>query len=217
MGAIMACASFVAYLYFSWYPKYLQEAREVSPIQSGWFTSLVLGGGAVGGILGGYFSDRLVRWTGNRRWSRKGTGFGAFSTAALALLVSIYCEDALTAVLLTTLACFCAQVQLSSWWAVATEISGPHVGVLFGLMNSMGVPGAVTSQVFLGHLVQGFKEKGFSGRDCWDPGFYVLAAVLGVGAVCWLLVDADRPVAETAASLPSDARHPAVDASLNNG
>jgi MFS family permease len=213
MGAIMACGAFVAYLYFSWYPKYLQEARGVSSIQSGWFTSLVLGGGALGGVLGGFLSDRLVRWTGNRRWSRKGTGFGAFSIAALALFVSIYCEDPLTAVWLTTLACFCAQVQLASWWAVVTEISGPHVGVLFGLMNSLGVPGAVGSQLFLGHLVQGLKEAGYSGRDCWDPGFYFLAAALGIGAVCWLRVDTDRTLAESAATLPLDPGDPSRPAS----
>jgi hypothetical protein len=98
-----------------------------------------------------------------------------------------------------------------------TEISGRHVGAMFGLMNSMGVPGAVTSQLFLGHLVQGFKDAGYQGRDCWDPGFYVLAAVLGVGAVCWLLVDADRPVAEPAASLPTDSAIPARGAAPNNG
>jgi MFS family permease len=195
MGTIMACASFVSYLYFSWYPTYLQQARDVAPFMSGVFTSLVLGGGAVGGVLGGLLSDRLVRWTGSRRGSRKGAGFGAFAAAALALLLSIFCDDPWVAVGLTTLACFGAQVQLASWWAVVTDISGPHVGAMFGLMNSLGVPGAVASQLFFGHLVQTLQEAGMHGRDCWDPGFFVSAAVLGIGAVCWLLVDADRPLA----------------------
>jgi hypothetical protein len=84
-------------------------------------------------------------------------------------------------------------------------------------MNSMGVPGAVTSQVFLGHLVQDFKDHGYGGRDCWDPGFYVLAAILAIGAACWLLVDADRPLAEAATSLPSIPAAPSERALRNNG
>src|SRR5262249_21715749 len=140
MGAVMTCGSFVAYLYFSWYPKYLIDARQIPRLEAGRYASLVLAGGVVGGILGGYLSDALVRWTGNRRWSRRGAGAVAFTLAALALLTGLRCDDPLAAVWWTSLAYLCAQVQLASWWAVVTEISGRHVGAMFGLMNSMGVP-----------------------------------------------------------------------------
>ena len=41
-GLIMVLISFNSYLYISWYPTYLQKARGVEPVASGWLASLVL-------------------------------------------------------------------------------------------------------------------------------------------------------------------------------
>jgi ACS family glucarate transporter-like MFS transporter len=83
---------------------------------------------------------------------------------------------------------------LATWWAAVTDISGQHVGSLFGLMNSMGVPGAVASQLFFGRFADWMGTHGFRGRDQWDPGFYLYAAVLLAGALGWLFIDATNPV-----------------------
>src|SRR4029079_7224805 len=91
------------------------------------------------------------------------------------------------------LACLAIHVQLASWWGAVTEISGPHLGALFGLMNSLGVPGAVTSQLYLGWFVDWLHALGYAGRAQWDPSFYVYGTLLGFGAVCWLFVDVTRP------------------------
>jgi MFS transporter, ACS family, glucarate transporter len=196
MGAIMASASALGYMYFSWYPTYLQDARAVSPVQSGWLSGLVLAGGAAGGISGGVLSDYVVRRTGLRRWARRGLGVGGLGVGALALVASVRVDDPVASAWLAALASFSAQVQLSSWWAVVTEISGRHVGVMFGLMNSMGVPGAVASQLFVGYFIHWLGEFGYTGRARWDPAFYVFAAVLLGGALCWLFVNAARRVDE---------------------
>jgi sugar phosphate permease len=196
MGAIMASASAVGYLYFSWYATYLQDARAVSPIQSGWLSSLVLAGGAAGGVSGGLLSDYLVRRTGRRLGTWKALGSGGLAVAALALTASVHVDDPVAAACLTALASFSAQVQLSAWWAVVTEISGRHVGVMFGLMNSMGVPGAVGSQLFVGHFITWLSHLGYKGRARWDPTFYVFAGALLGGALCWLFVNAARRVEE---------------------
>src|SRR5205814_3077883 len=61
LGGVITCSAFTTYLYFFWYPTYLEKARQVDPILAGWLSGLVLVGGAVGGTLGGYLSDGLVR------------------------------------------------------------------------------------------------------------------------------------------------------------
>jgi hypothetical protein len=61
-------------------------------------------------------------------------------------------------------------------------------------MNSMGVPGAFLSTLFLGQFVTWMREEGYSGRAQWDPAFYVYAAVLLVGACAWLAVDANKKI-----------------------
>jgi hypothetical protein len=90
-------------------------------------------------------------------------------------------------------------VTVATWWAVVTEISGKHLGVLFGLMNSMGVPGAMLSQLFFGQLADLLKALGFQGRAQFDPLFYVYSGVLLVGAVGWLFIDASRSIVEPTA------------------
>jgi MFS family permease len=189
MGTIMACAAAASYFYMSWYPKYLQAGRAVSDTESGWLSSLVLAGGASGSALGGFLSDWMVRRTGERRWSRRIVGVGALGVAAMALLAAVRCDSPRWTALFTTLACFSAQLQIASWWSVVGEISGKHGGALFGLMNMLGVPGAVASQVFVGHLTDWLGARGSTGRAQWDPSFYVIAGVLLLGACCWLAVD----------------------------
>jgi MFS family permease len=195
-GGVMSCTAFVSYVYFFWYPSYLEQGRGLTNIASGWLSSLVLAGGAAGCLLGGYLADWVVRHTGSRRWSRRLIGCGGLSVAALCLVASVQSGSAPLAAGLTGLASFSAYLTLPTWWAVVTDISGKHIGAIFGLLNSLGVPGAVGSQLFFGRFVDWMKAHGHAGREQWDPGFYVCAAVLLLGACSWLWIDGTRSVVE---------------------
>jgi sugar phosphate permease len=196
LGGISTCTSFVSYMYFSWYPTYLEKGRQVDNVLSGWLSSLVLAGGAVGCIVGGYLTDAVARRTGSRRWGRRLIGVTGLTTAAVLLAASVQCDVPEAAALLTAGASLSAFTTLPSWWAVVTEISGKHLGALFGLMNSMGVPGAVLSQIFFGVFADWRGTQGFTGRDQWDPGFYVCSGVLVVAAIGWLCIDPTRSAVE---------------------
>lgn len=196
LGGVVTCGAATTYLIFSWYPTYLQEGRGVSPNYSAWLTSMVLAGGAVGSTTGGWLSDYLVRRTGNRRSTRRAIGTVSLGSAGLALLGSISCSEPWLAASCCTWACFAIHVQLAAWWGVVTEISGNHLGALFGLMNSLGIPGAVGSQLFLGRFVDWLKSLGRTGRAQWDPAFYIYAGVLMIGAVLWLKIDATKSAVE---------------------
>ena len=65
--------------------------------------------------------------------------------------------------------------QQATFWAVTTEISGRHLGSIFGLMNSLGVPGAVCLDAVPGAVRHWMREQGHEGRAQWDPAFYVYA------------------------------------------
>jgi len=43
--------------------------------------------------------------------------------------------------------------------------------------------------MFLGRFADWMRDQGYSGREQWDPAFYVYSAVLMIGACCWLAVD----------------------------
>ena len=202
LGLVQSCSAAVYYMFINWYPSYLQDGRGVSGQQAAWLSSLVLTGAAIGCIGSGYFNDWLARLTNFHPARFRFFGFAGTATAAVCLVFSVQAETALATSLWAAAACIAKMSQQATWWSVTTEISGRHLGSIFGLMNSMGVPGAFLSVLFLGQFVTWMRTQGHVGRAQWDPAFYIYAAILMVGACCWLLVDASRkiPDDDTAAS-----------------
>jgi sugar phosphate permease len=196
LGLLQTCSSFFSYMVMSWYPTYLEKGRGVSAIEAGWLSSLVLAGAAVGCLSSGFVTDWLARVTNRNPARHRVYGFAGTSLAALALWTSVECDSPVATSLWAAVALMAAISQQATFWTVTMEISGRHLGVVFGLMNSMGIPGAFASTVFLGRFVDWMRAQGYEGRGQWDPAFYVYAAVLIVGACCWLAVDARQRVAD---------------------
>jgi MFS transporter, ACS family, glucarate transporter len=195
LGLIITCASFTSYMYMSWYPRYVQDARHVEPTTSGWLASIVMAGGAIGSALGGVIGDRFLRRKRNKR-TRCWIGAASMASAALVLVLSIYLDDPRWAAGITAIAFFCMMLQIASWWGAVADISGPHLATLFGLANSLGVVGAIGSQLFFGAFADWRKDMGYLGRDRWDPAFYIYGAVLLIGAAAWLRVNPNRSAVE---------------------
>jgi sugar phosphate permease len=194
LGGAMMTMSGVYYMLISWYPKYLQSARGATPDDSSWLASLVLGAGAIGCIFGGRLTDWLVRTTGNRRWGRTAQSIAGAALAASGLLISVYTNSTVLASVFVAIACLGVQIQVPAWWASATQVSGRHLGALFGLMNMIGALGAIGSQLFLGRFADMMKARGYVGRDQWDPGFFVYVGVALIGMLLWSLIDPEHSV-----------------------
>ncbi|MEX2174324.1 MAG: MFS transporter [Pirellulaceae bacterium] len=196
LGTIMTVGATLFYMLFQWYPTYLKEARGLSEQDSGWLTGVALAGGAVGCMVGGLISDQIIRRTNERKWSRRLCGATMLLFASAALFGVRYSEHALTASLFCAASLFCLQVSIPTWWTVVAEISGKHGAAMFGLMNGMGGLGVMTLNALVGQVVDGRKSAGLSPVECWQPVFDGVAVALGVGAVCWLLVDATRSIVD---------------------
>jgi MFS family permease len=196
LGMIMNCSAFAAYMYIFWFPTYLEKACAVQPERVGWLAGSILAGGALGAWGGGWIVARIDGWTGERRRGRRWMGCGSLAGAALSMAMIPLCESPITVTSCAVLASTLSQVQIANWWSVVTAISGRHLGALFGLMNSMGVVGAFISPIFFGAFADWRGRLGYSGRAQWDPGFFLYALVLALGAACWLLVDATRSAVE---------------------
>src|SRR5262249_27157547 len=155
-----------------------------------------LAAGALGCVLGGQLTDLIRRRTG--AVSRGHCIFGTVvcTLSALFLLVSIQVDSRILSACLVGAGLFGMNLQIPVWWATVTQLSGRHVGALFGLMNSMGIVGAVASQVFLGALVDWLGKFHYTGRDQWDPGIYAYPAVMLLAGVLWLFVRPGRSIVE---------------------
>ena len=179
----MASVSFNSYIYFSWYPKYLKAGRGITASEAALMASMVLGMAAVGTFAGGQMFDRWVRPLGHS--GRRFLGGGACFSAACLLGCALFTQQPWVAAGFTAVSCFCTQATQPLWWSCAIGISGRHVGALFGLMNAVGVFGAISSQFLVGAIADWLGARGFTGRTQWDPIFYIDIAVLIFAACMW--------------------------------
>jgi sugar phosphate permease len=192
LGVTIACSSFYSYMLFFWFPTYLKEGRGAEEIDSGVLASLPLALGAVGVLAAGYLGDYLTARTGSRRLALCSMGFGGLACAGLLVSSSIHADDVRVAALLCALGFLFADVQLAAWWAAMGDVGGRHLGALFGFCNMIGIAGGFVSQVSLGFFLDHRKALGLSGREQWDPAFYVFGGLLLFGAVCWLFINPTR-------------------------
>ncbi len=187
LGGIITCSAFNAYFYFTWYPKYLEEARGLANVGSGWLTSLVLGGSAIGTLSGGWVADWIVKHSRDPDRTRRWFCSACFAVAAVALWIGVRLESPSAMAVMAAISCFAAFITIPAWWSCAIHVSGKHVGALFGLMNMMGVPGALASQFLVGMFIQYRGDSGYTGRDKWDPVFTVYVIVLATATLGWLV------------------------------
>ncbi|MES2792343.1 MAG: MFS transporter [Planctomycetota bacterium] len=194
MGVVLMCTAFNSYFYFTWYPTYLKEGRGVSESEAGRLASIVLTGGAIGCICGGFLIDYLARVTGNRHLSRRLYSSTVLVLGAICLISGRHSDSPFWASVWTSGSVMFALSTLAAWWGAVTDLSGRHIGALFGLMNSIGGLGAISSQLFAGRYADWMKTLGHEGRAQWDPIFYVYGGVLVLGACGWLFIDSSKSV-----------------------
>ena len=194
LGGAMMTMSAIYYMLFSWYPKYLQSARGVAPEDSSWLTSSGPGRRGVG-LLFRRPADRLAGCKDRQPpLGPHGQSVVGAGIAAAGLLASIFTDSSLLASIFVAIACFGIQIQLPAWWASATQVSGRHLGALFGMMNMLGAVGGISSQIFLGRFADWMKSLGYTGRAQWDPGFYVYVAIALIGMILWSLINPEKTV-----------------------
>ena len=193
-GAIITMTA-MSELLNSWYPTYLQEAAPGACWgQSGHLTTLVLFPGAIAAFFGGWLTDWLVRTTGSRRWGRTGQAIVGAGIAAFGIVASVWSDSTVAASAFIALVAFGVQLQLPAWWACATQVSGRHLGAIFGLMNMMGGLGRILSQNFVGTFADWRKSLGYTGRAQWDPSLYLYVVIALFGMVLWALINPEKTV-----------------------
>lgn len=176
MGTVLTTGAMTVYTLFSWYPTYLERYREVSNLRTGWYSGLVMSGGALGCLIGGWSLDWLVRSRLGPRWGRNAVGVFGYGLASVSMLMgSLVVESPLAMSAWFGLACLGIHLPAGAWWSVAADVGGRHIGVFFAAINSLGVFGGASAQLAFG----------FVPRDHWYQVFAVCGLFLAGGTFCW--------------------------------
>ena len=168
-------------LFFTWFPRFLQETKGVSPAESGELAAWPLLAGILGALVGGSASDWLLRRTGRERASRCGLSVGAMVVAAGTSVGAYYADTAAEVVGLVSAAAFCAYVAGPAAYAAALSMGGTRVAIVFATMNMAGNVGAGFFPFAVGQLV------GATGD--WNLTILLFSGLFAGSGVCWLLLN----------------------------
>ncbi len=177
------------YFYLTWLPTYLQEGRGVADDQLGFYAGLPWLVACVSSVLGGWLTDVLSRRM-SLRWARRLPAMAGLLAAAVFLVLAALLENNTWALLALALSFGASDMILAVCWATCLDIGREYSGTVSGTMNSLGQIGGVTAPVLIGWLVQRFGS--------WQLPLLLSAGYYVVSALFWLLIDAERPLTETA-------------------
>ncbi len=179
MWAIM-CAYFTyvycLWIFLSWLPSYLYEARHLTLIKTGIFASLPLWAGVIGDTVGGVAVDQLLIKTGNTKLAHRTVAIIGMLGCAACIVPAALATDAYAAIGCLTGAMFFLECTIGPSWAVPMHVGGKYSGTVSGVMNMAGNIGGALSPLVFGFLVQ---------LGSWVAPFIVAACLLVFGAAVW--------------------------------
>ena len=179
------------YMFFtSWFATYLQEARGVTILKSGFLTMLPLLAVVVGSLAGGAISDAVLKRTGSRRLARRGVAIISLGLCAVFTLSAYFFADALAAVLIISAGSFFAAVAGPCSYTITIDMGGEHVPTVNSVMNMTGNFGAMLFPLAVPLLLG--KEQN------WNVVLVTFGALYLGSALCWWLLKPEGSVFEQA-------------------
>ena len=172
--------------YVTWLPRYLTE-RGVSGMTAAVLAGLPLMLSTIADVSGGLTTDAVTRKFG-LRLGRAAVAGAALAAAGLFTLSGTLVPSAVFAVILIAFGGFSSNFLLGAAWSTCIDIGQSRAGALSGAMNTSGQVGAILSPLVAAELVERFGD--------WNTPLYLTGTLFLLGSVCWLWIDATKPVSD---------------------
>ncbi|GAB3579726.1 MFS transporter [Amycolatopsis endophytica] len=180
------CLQYVFWFYITWLPSYLESAQHFSISAAGLLSALPYIAGGVAVVIGGRFSDLLVRRGMRAMDARRRTIAAGSLLTAIALAATAMSSGAAMAMTLLTIGMFTYSLTTASYWALASDVAqtSTMVGSIGSIQNFGGFLGGAFAPIATGIIVDRF--GGFV------PALIVAAVLLLVSVVSYGLLARKR-------------------------
>jgi sugar phosphate permease len=179
------CYAYSIWIYLTWFPTYLQDARGFSLKQMGFWHMVPLIAATIGDSVGGWFSDHLARRTGNLRLARRSVAIVGFAVAALCIIPATLTDDRYVCIAFTTAALFFLELTVGVSWAVAMDVGPEYAGSVSGVMNMCGNLGGVVASIAVGYMVKFYN---------WEAPYLLAGGLCLLGALLFLRIDPNERI-----------------------
>jgi ACS family glucarate transporter-like MFS transporter len=168
------CINALTYFFITWFPVYLVQARGMSILKAGFVASLPAICGFLGGILGGLFSDWMLKRGYSLSAARK-TPIVLGMLTAVSMIICNYTDVQWIVVALMALAFFGKGVGALGWAVMSDAAPKEITGLAGGVFNMCGNLSSITTPIIIGAIIQ--TTGSFNGALVFVAANAVLAAV----------------------------------------
>lgn len=190
------CITTLTWFFITWFPVYLQQARHMSIVKAGFAAAVPGLCGGFGGILGGVFSDRLLRGGCSLSFARKAPIMGGMGLA-MTMIACNYAGTQGIMLLFMSISFFGKGVGALGWTVVSDTSPKGLVGMNGALFNLIGNMAGITTPIIIGYIVE--KTHSFNLALIYVS-FIAFCAILSYGPVVGEIKRIELPVIAPAAS-----------------
>jgi len=175
--------------FLTWFPTYVANERHIPWIRAGFFVILPFLAAAVGVLLGGWASDRLLQATGSLNLARKlPIVAGLFGVSTI--MLANYVRGDLPVIAIFSFAFFC-QGMTGLGWTVISDIAPKELaGITGGIFNFAANLAGVITPIVIGEIIS------LTGSFFYALAYVGAAALFGALCYVFLLGDIERIVLE---------------------
>ena len=209
------CITYGWFFNITYLPACLERRYGVDPTDI--FGAIMKGGplwlGAFGCLLGGFWTDALLRRGASLRWSRRLPGFIGIVLCSICYFVASGMPSAWSFALAISLAAFFNDFVIGGAWATCQDVGGRHTAVVAGVMNTAASAGAAIAGWFSGVVLDRAVRAKASLVDStvselspddrtaalvvgYETNLLIFAAITAVAAIVWLGANAERRLPE---------------------
>jgi ACS family D-galactonate transporter-like MFS transporter len=171
--------------FLTWFPTYLAVERHMGWVKSGFFAVLPFLAAAIGVLVGGWVSDRLLTKTGSANIARKLPIIAGLLLASCIILANYVASD--TAVIAILSIAFFGQGMVGLGWTLISDIAPkPLMGLTGGLFNFAANLAGIVTPLVIGFIVAA------TGSFVGALAFVGVVALLGALSYIVLLGDVRR-------------------------
>lgn len=146
------CINVLTYFFITWFPIYLATERNLDIKSVGFLAAVPAICGFGGGLLGGVFSDFLMRKTNSLSIARK-TPIVFGMLFSMTMIFCNYVDSIPMVILFMSLAFFGKGVGALGWAVMADTAPKEISGLAGGLFNMFGNASSVISPIIIGYIV----------------------------------------------------------------
>lgn len=173
------CLNTMLWFFLTWFPTYLVQEKHMSMLKVGFMASLPFAGAFLGGIVGGYLSDWLLKRGKSLGIARKTPIIIGFFFSSIIILANYTSSAALIMLIMSV--SFFAKGMAGSTWALVGDMSPKEIiGLSAGIFNTSGNLAGIVIPIVVGYILSA--THSFSGA------LLFITVVLLIGALSYIFI-----------------------------